>query len=210
MKSTAELINFDITVFPALKNFRRFLSTIGREFMIQITGANLNNRLDIAGSCYEHTHVLLPHDDRMEERKFAFIFYLTPDWEEEWGGQLNLFNADEKHYPTDVAKKIVPKENNFLFFEINHQEGHTSWHCVEEIVAPGKKRLSLNGWFHVDNVGPMRSLPPRTPIEKIPPSLMIDVGLFLFNTEFYFSLSVRRCTSMDQPKIYRSIRTKTD
>ncbi|KAE9549724.1 hypothetical protein FO519_007058 [Halicephalobus sp. NKZ332] len=174
MKRTTELINFDATVFPALKAFRRFLTTKGREFMMKLTGVDLNGRVDVAGSCYEESDVLLPHDDRMEERKFAFMLYLTPEWEEEWGGQLVLFNSDEKHYPTNVAKKIAPKLNNFLFFNINHEIGHTSWHCVEEVIAPGKKRLSLNGWFHIDDIGKSRALPRETELEKILPSLNID------------------------------------
>lgn len=176
MKRTTELINFDTTVFPALKSFRRFLATKGREFMMKLTGVELNERIDVAGSCYEECDVLLPHDDRMEERKFAFILYLTPEWDEDWGGQLVLFNSDDKHYPTSVAKKIVPKYNNFVFFNINHEIGHTSWHCVEEVVAPGKKRLSLNGWFHIDDIGNSRTLPPEPELPKLLPSLDIDVS----------------------------------
>ena len=190
MKRTTELINFDTTVFPALKAFRRFLTTKGREFMMKLTGVELNERVDVAGSCYEEYDVLLPHDDRMEERKFAFILYLTPEWEEDWGGQLVLFNSDERHYPTNVAKKVVPKFNNLVFFNINHEIGHTSWHCVEEVVAPGKKRLSLNGWFHIDDIGKSRALPAEPDLPKISPSLDIDVSYYTFllfsHTDFQY------------------------
>ena len=38
---------------------------------------------------------LLCHDDQLEGRRFAYILYLTPDWEESDGGSLQLFNSKE-------------------------------------------------------------------------------------------------------------------
>ena len=38
---------------------------------------------------------LLCHDDELEERHIAFIYYLVPEsWSKEDGGTLDLFDAD--------------------------------------------------------------------------------------------------------------------
>jgi Rps23 Pro-64 3,4-dihydroxylase Tpa1-like proline 4-hydroxylase len=43
---------------------------------------------------------LLCHDDDLEERRIAFIYYLTPDGDDGWtaedGGQLDLFDCSGK------------------------------------------------------------------------------------------------------------------
>ena len=41
------------------------------------------------------TDVLLCHDDELEGRRIAFILYLTEgDWDQQWGGSLDLFSVD--------------------------------------------------------------------------------------------------------------------
>jgi Rps23 Pro-64 3,4-dihydroxylase Tpa1-like proline 4-hydroxylase len=174
LSRTTDLQNFDATIYPILKSFRKFLATKVRDLLMKITGIKLNGRVDVAGSKYEQYDMLLPHDDRMEERKFAFIFYLSPEWDSEWGGNLQLFNSDENYYPTNVAKSITPLNNSFLFFDIDHSLGHTSWHCVEEVTEAGKARISLNGWFHIDDTPPSTKLPPLPTIEKLTPTLDIQ------------------------------------
>ena len=36
---------------------------------------------------HTHTDVLLCHDDELEERRIAFIYYLVPSWSGEDGGE---------------------------------------------------------------------------------------------------------------------------
>uniref|UniRef100_A0AC34GUQ0 US12 prolyl 3-hydroxylase n=1 Tax=Panagrolaimus sp. ES5 TaxID=591445 RepID=A0AC34GUQ0_9BILA len=174
LSRTTDLQNFDATIYPILKAFRKFLATKVRDLLMKITGIKLNGRVDVAGSKYEQYDMLLPHDDRMEERKFAFIFYLSPQWQTNYGGNLQLYNSDEQFYPTDVAKKITPLNNSFLFFDIDHSLGHTSWHCVEEVTEAGKARISLNGWFHIDDTPVSTKLPSLATIEKRTPTLDIQ------------------------------------
>ena len=180
LSRTTDLQNFDATIYPILKAFRKFLTTNVRDFLMKCTGVELNLRVDVAGSKYEQNDVLLPHDDRMEERKFAFIFYLSPEWESSWGGDLTFFNSDEKFYPTTRAKSITPLNNSFLFFDIDHSLGHTSWHCVEEVTEAGKARISLNGWFHIDDTGISTKIEPVAALEKRTPTLNIQVSLSFF------------------------------
>ena len=40
------------------------------------------------------TDVLLCHDDELEKRRIAFIYYLVPPWSDSDGGTLDLFNTD--------------------------------------------------------------------------------------------------------------------
>lgn len=50
----------------------------------------------------------------------------------------------DSFHPDKIEKKIVPKCNNFVFFEV----GVTSFHQVSEVLAEGKERLALSGWFY--------------------------------------------------------------
>lgn len=39
---------------------------------------------------------LLCHDDELDSRRIAFIWYLSDDWKEDYGGTLDLFSATGK------------------------------------------------------------------------------------------------------------------
>lgn len=49
--------------------------------------------------------------------------------------------------PKEIVKRIVPKWNQFLFFEVTPQ----SFHQVSEIVRENKLRLTVHGWFRGPN-----------------------------------------------------------
>lgn len=115
----------------------------------------------------------MPHDDRLEERKFAFIFYLSPEWREEFGGLLHLFDhIPEENRPITIAKSLLPKSNSFVFFQVKAN----SWHAVSEVLSEDKPRLSLNGWFHADNTPPAPEPTPESFISRVKPSLDITVS----------------------------------
>ena len=40
--------------------------------------------------------MLLCHDDELEKRRLAFIYYLVPPWDDKDGGMLDLFDTDGK------------------------------------------------------------------------------------------------------------------
>ena len=88
---------------------------------------------------------LLCHDDELEGRRIAFIFYLVDeDWTGEDGGCLDLFSVDGNNQPAGVVKSLVPQWNSFAFFAVTP----TSFHQVSEVLAKNKCRLSVSGWFH--------------------------------------------------------------
>ena len=89
---------------------------------------------------------MLCHDDQLEDRQIAFIFYLTnSDWDcSKDGGALELFNANEKKECKNVVRKLNPSRNSFSFFEVSP----VSFHQVGEVLRREGGRLSINGWFN--------------------------------------------------------------
>lgn len=65
-------------------------------------------------------------------RKFSFVCYLNPHWDEKDGGQLVLYTPNEK-------KVIQPRAGTVCFFKSDEIE-----HEVLETLQP---RLSITGWL---------------------------------------------------------------
>lgn len=112
------------------------------DFMKKITGLNVKpGVLDFAGSLYKDTNYLLCHDDRVEDRKIAYIYYLSEDFKEKEGGALALFD-DNKGKPGKIVKKYSPKWNSLALFAVSTK----SWHSVEEVIGK-KDRYAIGGWL---------------------------------------------------------------
>src|SRR3989344_6752066 len=68
-----------------------------------ISGIELKpNTIDIAGTLYQDTDFLLCHDDQLEGRAIAFLYYLS-DLDPMEGGRLLLYNSKNKK-PSAVVK----------------------------------------------------------------------------------------------------------
>jgi Rps23 Pro-64 3,4-dihydroxylase Tpa1-like proline 4-hydroxylase len=61
------------------------------------------------------------------QRRLNLLVYLTPNWQQEWGGELELW-AGNKLKPTTVCHKIVPKFNRAIIFDTTTN----SWHGLPE------------------------------------------------------------------------------
>lgn len=82
-----------------IKRVRKFMLDQALPFFQHITGIPLYpDEIDINASKYEYTDVLLCHDDRLEERRIAFILYLVDNWDKSYGGLLDLFDRDGKEW----------------------------------------------------------------------------------------------------------------
>ncbi|KAK3584960.1 hypothetical protein CHS0354_009649 [Potamilus streckersoni] len=148
---------------PFISKMRRLLYQDLHTWLCDVTGIPLNNKMDLSCAQYSYTDILCCHDDELEERRIAFIYYLVPStWTEKDGGALELFDTDAVCQPGDVVKSIVPVRNNFVFFEVSA----ISFHQVAEILSEDKIRLSISGWFH----GP----PIKRPKPHIEPPLPIQ------------------------------------
>lgn len=92
----------------------------------------------------------------MNQRIFAYVFYLTPNWSKDFGGSLQLYESDSTGTNvTKLAKSIIPNENSFVLFRVQHN----SWHSVQEVLIEGKERISINGWFNSLKVTKADSVP---------------------------------------------------
>lgn len=112
-------------------------------WMSKNTNIELNGHVSMSSACYTDTDFLLCHDDNLEDRRIAFILYLSQSWTEEDGGALDLIDTDENGLPRNVVKSLIPEYNSLVFFEVVHN----SYHQVAEVTSE-KSRWSINGWFH--------------------------------------------------------------
>ncbi|XP_059145814.1 prolyl 3-hydroxylase OGFOD1-like [Physella acuta] len=158
---------------PVISDFRRILCEEVKSFISKVTQIKLNAKVDLFCSKYKYTDVLLCHDDELEKRRIAFIYYLVPEnWSAADGGTLDLFDTDDNGQPSCVVKSVVPTRNSFLFFEVSTK----SFHQVAEVLSQDKTRLSISGWFH----GTPVTRPPVY-VEPLPPALpygSIDEDIF--------------------------------
>ena len=100
--------------------------------------------IDMSGFCYAEGHYLLPHDDRLEGRKIAYILYLSTCKKDD-GGTLDLFSAKKvkgELVPIKIVKSITPTAGKLVLFEVSKR----SFHQVSEQLQG--KRYTLAGWFH--------------------------------------------------------------
>lgn len=125
-----------------------------RSFIERLAGlppSTLNSQIDCACNCHAPGCHLLCHDDVIGTRKISYIIYLTePDWKEEEGGSLELYDSQEEggkgsSSPSPVpSARAWPTFNSMAFFVV--QPGQ-SYHAVQEVLGD-RPRLSLQGWYH--------------------------------------------------------------
>ncbi|XP_022180958.1 prolyl 3-hydroxylase OGFOD1 isoform X2 [Myzus persicae] len=110
-------------------------------------GKTFNDTISASCSKYDRGDYLLCHDDRVDDRSVAFIYYLNYDWLPEWGGTLDIYSVDDTNSATEIVENINPDFNTMIFFPV---EKYT-YHQVAENVSTFA-RISINGWFHCDEL----------------------------------------------------------
>lgn len=90
-----------------------------------ITGFDFSH-VSTTCSLYSNTDYLLVHDDQRDDRKVAFILYLTDnfEWSECDGGRLMLLNKDAQGQPQEIVRSILPANNQFIFFPVTNDSYH--------------------------------------------------------------------------------------
>lgn len=142
--SLKQTVDLDSARQEALKKFYLFAASESfAEFMQSVTGISVEaGALDLAGSLYQGGDYLLCHDDQVEDRKIAYILYLSKDFTSKDGGKFILFNH-KNGKPFQEVESHVPLWNHLMIFEVSN----VSFHAVEENCSK-KDRYAIGGWLH--------------------------------------------------------------
>lgn len=73
---------------------------------------------------------LLCHDDCVDDRSVAFIYYLNYDWLDDWGGTLDIYSVDKNCNAKEKVNHINPEFNTMIFFPV----GRNTYHQVINLV----------------------------------------------------------------------------
>ena len=91
---------------------------------------------------YGHGNIYGPHVDNG-----GYVFYIHPDWDEEWGGRLSITNAEEEEY-----RNIYAKPNRFIWIEPNTMHDVSS--TTSDITHSRVTHIAfMGGNIHVNPVG---------------------------------------------------------
>ena len=91
---------------------------------------------------YGHGNIYGPHFDNG-----GYVFYIHPDWDENWDGRLSITNAVEDEY-----KSIYAKPNRFIWIEPDTL--HDITNTASDITHSRVTHIAfMGGNIHVDPVG---------------------------------------------------------
>ena len=106
----------------------------------QLTNFNVSTIISTFASLYEKKCWLTTHTDQ-SYGKIAFVYNLTKNWKEEYGGNFYLLHDNHT-----VRKKVIPTFNSLTIFDVSRQEGRP--HYVEKVNDNvEEKRLCFSGWL---------------------------------------------------------------
>ncbi len=125
-----------------LREFYQFFNS--KEFCAYISTITKTKvtRADMSGFIYSSTDHLLPHDDRLEGRRIAYVVNVSQGFTKKDGGSLSFF-ATKNGKPTKIVQSFMPKDNALFLFKVSPK----SFHQVDEVLT-SKKRITLAGWFY--------------------------------------------------------------
>jgi hypothetical protein len=83
---------------------------------------------------------LLSHSDRLDGRRLAFVFYLTPDWDPSFGGALHIVEH------STLVTKVEAEYNSLVVFDVTARTKH--FIAPIESAAGELARATVSGWFY--------------------------------------------------------------
>lgn len=129
-----------------------FKSDGTRKFVQDLSGVPCDGPAEVSASWYQPGDHSLPHQDSSGSRSVAFIWHLTQDWDNRWGGHLVWC-------PTGTL--VRPQFNCLSLFTV---DVNRSMHFVAVVSSSARsKRLAVNGWW-------TRLAAPTAPSSKVEPS----------------------------------------
>ena len=82
---------------------------------------------------------LRQHNDRIQNRRLAFVLYLSQDWSPDWGGALHIVDDDGQ------VTQVEAEFNSIIVFDVT---AHATHFVTPVTCAAGERaRLSIGGWF---------------------------------------------------------------
>lgn len=135
---------------------RLFKSTATRAFISELSGEDCTGEANVAAAWYRPNEYALPHDDTSASnpRAVAYIWYLTKDWQREWGGAL---------FWCPTGQYICPRFNMLVMFKVTPSNMH--FVCPVASTATGK-RFTINGFWNRSQR--------NTPLAAIDPEALIS------------------------------------
>lgn len=90
--------------------------------------------------CYLNPHLDNSHDkDRQNYRVMNLLYYVTPDWQAEYGGNLELWDRGVKQPCRTIHSRF-----NRLVMMVTHR---SSWHSVSKVLHQGQRCCVSNYYF---------------------------------------------------------------
>jgi len=128
---------------------------VGAGFSIMRDGAELGPHYDFNWN------------DRLRlHRKLTSILYITPDWEEKWGGENITWTANPELDDTaEIVESISPKFNRFIISQ-NVKEGPV--HSVGKVKCPSlvQGRACIRFFYYISTSDYNKDDPPHRSIYK--------------------------------------------
>ena len=118
-----------------------FGSDTTKSFIAELSGEPCAGEVVCVPSWFQVGDHILPHEDCGDGRRtVAYVWHLTKDWDDRWGGDFTWC-------PTGTL--VRPAFNQLVMFKVGYDERHSSLHSVS-VVGPRArgKRLAVNGWWH--------------------------------------------------------------
>lgn len=86
------------------------------------------------------------------QRKFNLIYYLTPDWQPEWGGNLEFWSHNQD---TNLPKEKIKTINNIFNRALLFDTANNSWHGYNDPIncPSGVYRKSIAMYYLVEPQG---------------------------------------------------------
>ena len=119
---------------------RKLLDTdVFRAFAAQICNTPFNRTNVAVTHKFSRGQFLRRHNDKSGNRKSAYILYLTPDWQPDYGGSLHMVGKSGEE------ARFQPEFNSLIMFDV-HTHDH---HEIEPLkhLPDGVARYTLGGWF---------------------------------------------------------------
>ena len=112
------------------------------DFVRGLTGIDRIRWADAQATWYRPGHFLTAHDDGdpVRGRAVAYVMNLSPEWDRDWGGLLQFFDAGD-----NVEQAFKPAFNTLNIFTVPmlHSVSMVSTYVTA-------KRLAVTGWFRTD------------------------------------------------------------